>query len=72
MEAQSLCYSGLNGISIEIIVQKQLTKICWQLIALPSTPDFSGKVGLNLALGLVTSYCSHQAACLRPECFWLE
>ena len=28
---------------------KQVTKICWQLIAPPSTPDFSGEVG---ALGL--------------------
>ena len=29
----------------------------------PSTPDFLGKVGLNLALGQVPSYCSHQSAC---------
>ena len=28
----------------------------------PSTPDFSGKVGLNLALDLVTSCCSCQTA----------
>ena len=29
---------------------KQLTKICWHLIAPPSTPDFLGKVVLNLAV----------------------
>ena len=29
----------------------------------PSTPDFLGKVGLNLALGLVTSCCGHQTTC---------
>ena len=28
----------------------------------PSTPDFLGEVDLNLALGLVTSCCSHQTA----------
>ena len=27
----------------------------WLLSAPPSTPNFSGKVGLNLAFGLVTS-----------------
>ena len=31
---------------------EQLTKICWQLIAPPSTPDFSDKVGLKFALDL--------------------
>ena len=31
---------------------KQRTKICWQhLNAPPSTPDFTGKEGLNLWLG---------------------
>ena len=45
---------------------KQLTKICWHLIAAPSTPDFTGKVGLNLAICLVTSCCGHQTACWRP------
>ena len=39
---------------------KQLTKICWHLICFPTTPDFLGKAGLNLALGLVTSCCSCQ------------
>ena len=34
----------------------------------PHTPDFSGKVGLNLALGLVTSCCSCQTAWWRPAC----
>ena len=32
------------------------------LFAPPSTPDFSGEVGLNLALGLVTSCCSCHTA----------
>ena len=39
---------------------KQLTKICWHLIF--STPAFSGNIGLNLALGLVTSCWSRQTA----------
>ena len=30
-------------------IEVYYTKICWQLIAPPSTPDFPGKVGLNLA-----------------------
>ena len=34
-------------------------KIFWYLIDPPSTPDFSGKVGLNFAKGLVTSTCRH-------------
>ena len=39
----------------------------------PSTPDFSGKVGLNLAVGLITSYCSHPTACWRTGCCcWCE
>ena len=41
-----------------VIHVKQLTKIYWHLKAPPSTPDFSGKVGLYLPLGLVTSCCS--------------
>ena len=36
---------------------KQLTKICWHLICSPHPPQTS-QVGLNLALGLVTSCCS--------------
>ena len=36
----------------------------------PSTPDFSGEVGLKLALCLVTSCYSHQTARWRPPCFW--
>ena len=39
--------------------------------ALPSIPHLSGKEGLNLDLGLVTSCCSHQTACWRPACCWL-
>ena len=35
------------------------------------TPDFSGEVGLNLALGLVTSCCSCQTTWWRPACCWL-
>ena len=46
----------------------QLTKICWCLIASPSTPDFLGEVGLNHALGLVTPCCSVQAAFWRHAC----
>ena len=34
-------------------------------------PHFSGKVGLNLALGLVTSCCSHKTVCWVPACCWL-
>ena len=41
------------------------------LFAPPSTPDFSGEVGLNLALGLVTSCCSCHTAWWRPACCWL-
>ena len=37
----------------------------------PSNPHFSGKVGLNPALGLVTSCCSCQTAWWRPACCWL-
>ena len=39
---------------------KRLTKICWHLTAPRSTLDFSCKVGLNLALDLVTTCCGHQ------------
>ena len=49
----------------------QLTKICWHLIAPSSTPDLLGKVGLNLALGMVTSCCHCQTACFRPTGCWL-
>ena len=42
-----------------------LTKICWHLIAPKSTLDFSGKLALNLDLGLNTSYCSWNTACWR-------
>ena len=45
--------------------------LCWHLIAFPSTPDFLCKVGLTLALGLVTSCCSHQTACWRSASCWL-
>ena len=41
------------------------------LVAPPSTLDLLGKVGLKLALGMVTSSCSRQTACLRPACCWL-
>ena len=34
--------------------------LCWHLIA---PPDFSGEVGLNHLLGLVTSCCGHYTAC---------
>ena len=44
---------------------------CWHLLAPPSTPDFFGKVGLNLALGLVTSCWGCQIAWWRPICCWL-
>ena len=51
---------------------KGLTKICLCLIGPPpSTPDFLGKVGLNLALGLIPSCCCRQTACWRPACCWL-
>ena len=50
---------------------KKLTKIWWQLIGHPSTPDFSGELDLNFALGLVTSCCSCQTACWRPACCWV-
>ena len=45
---------------------RQLTKIVGNWFAPPSNPDFLGKVGLNLALGLVTSCRSCQGACLAP------
>ena len=44
----------------------QLTKICWHLIAPSYNPDFLGKVCLNLALDLVTSFCGHKTACWEP------
>ena len=37
----------------------------------PSTPDFSGNVGLNLALDPVTSCYSCQTTWWRPACSWL-
>ena len=54
------------------VLVKRLTKVCWHLIAPPSSPDFFGKVGLNLTPGLVTSCCScHNAAYWRPAWCWL-
>ena len=47
---------------------KQVTKIWWNPL---STPDFSGKVGLILAFGLVSSCCSYKTACWRPAYCWL-
>ena len=47
-------------------------QICWYPIAPPSTSDFSGKLGLNFALGLVTSSCGCMIACCRPVCCWLR
>ena len=34
----------------------------WTSLMLTYTTDFSGKVGLNLPFGLVTSCCNHQTA----------
>ena len=34
------------------------------------TPDFLGEVGLNFAIGLVTSSCSCQSARWRPAWCW--
>ena len=49
------------------IQMKRLTKICWQLIAFQSTPEFWVKyLGLNLNSDLVTSCWGCQTACLRP------
>ena len=42
-----------------------------KLVLLKSIPDFSGKVDLNLALGLVSSCYGHQTARWRPTCWWL-
>ena len=42
----------------------------WHLICSP--PDFSGKVSLNLPLGLDTSCCGVQTAWWRPACCWLK
>ena len=51
---------------------KQLTKKCCHLIAPTTTPDFLGKVCINLALGLVTTSCySHKTLCWGPACWWL-
>ena len=36
------------------------------------TPDFLGKVGSNLALGLVSSCCGNKTVCWRPACCWLR
>ena len=38
----------------------------------PDFPSiFLGKVGLNLAVGLVTSCCGHKNACWGPAFCWL-
>lgn len=37
-----------------------MTKICWDLAAPTSTADFLGELGLNIALGMVTSCCSQR------------
>ena len=50
---------------------KQLTKLYCHLIDPTFIPDFLGEMCLNLALGLVTSYCSCQTAYWIPGCFWL-
>ena len=60
-----------NNYFLNNIVQRGLAKICWHLIASPSTPDFLGMISLNLALGLVTSRCNHQTKCWRLACCWL-
>ena len=41
------------------------------LIAPSSSPDFSCKVVLNLALGLVTFYCSCKTEYWGPACSWM-
>ena len=51
------CVSNLDGGTTDNTYLWNDSKICWHLIAPPYTPDFLGKVGLNTALGLVTS-CS--------------
>ena len=40
----------------QVIYPSELVNNYWQLIAPLSTADFSGKVGINLELSLVTSY----------------
>ena len=52
--------------SVEATEQYMLAPDCS-----PIHPGFSGKLGLNLALGLGTSCCGHQTACWRPACCWL-
>ena len=44
----------------------------WHLIAPPSTPDFFGKEGLNLALGLVNSCCGCQTVWWLHTFGWRE
>ena len=51
MKTHGGCVTTFVSISTEV----SGTKIHWHMVAPTSTSDFSEKVGLNLALGLVTS-----------------
>ena len=41
---------------------------CWKIFSVSKQGNFSGKVGLNIALGLVTSCYSHKTPCWGPAC----
>ena len=50
----------------------QLTNKYWYLIAPPSTQDFSGKVGSNLALNLGPGYfLLQEQVCMLETCLLL-
>ena len=48
-----------------------IAKVYWHLINPSSIPDFSGELGLNLALGLVTSCYGQKTSSWRSSCCWL-
>ena len=66
------CFCLLLLLKIKSLHSEKIPKICQHLIAPQIASDFSGKVGLILASGLVTSCCSQKTACWRPACCWLQ
>ena len=67
-------FEAMRIVQVDCAKHKHLigdTRICWQLIAPPSTPDFLGNGGLYFALCMVTSCCSSQTARWRPSDCWL-
>ena len=63
-------FSDITSIIFDDVIRISIGYV-GNLFAHPSTPDFLGEVGLNLALGLVTSCCGRKTARWRPAYHWL-